>query len=471
MTSVRRNLIRTEQTRGGIDTLADSIRDWLCRRRAHEFARHHMTQLDVIDSVLTGALGEIRRCVCEVDPTWSTGEVYERCRDCDQAVVWLQRVWEYYSPPFDQRDEPQRLGPLLRAADEVVWSCYRQVLNGARSQGCSIPHGPSPLAYIEPEHSPAAVGAGQRLPFALRLNVEVDGLESFLTSIPVPVLRLPPWCVDAPWWLVFVGHEIGHYAQNDLTLVKHFREGIEGALLAHGVSAGRAESWGMWGEEIFADTFSLLVMGQWALWALAEIETSTPKEMVKLRPTYPAAVVRLALMAQVAERLGIDAASALRGVDLAAVADSDARAKRDMESVYAVADFALGPLPGNLGTLPELLRFSAKTFAPGREVANWAQLLRRTGPIARECRLETGRQLASASLCAWVAITEDENGGRRQAKQTTLAERVKETLIANAPSGVRAGSATDGNMPEKGAQLGAHLLGAARARRERPPSP
>jgi hypothetical protein len=59
---------------------------------------------------------------------------------------------------------------------------------------------PAPLAFIEPEYSPAALESDKQLRTQVPLEAEVRSLDNFLQSLPIPLLRLPPWCVAAPWW-------------------------------------------------------------------------------------------------------------------------------------------------------------------------------------------------------------------------------------------------------------------------------
>ena len=58
------------------------------------------------------------------------------------------------------------------------------------------------------------------------------------------------------------------------------------------------QRWREWSPEIFADWYSVLTMGQWALWAMAQFELQAQTDMLKPRRSYPSALARLHLLAQ-----------------------------------------------------------------------------------------------------------------------------------------------------------------------------
>src|SRR5262249_48257089 len=171
----------------------------------------------------------------------------------------------YHRVKPDPGEDPPggRVSSLLRAADEVVWSCYRQVFARAEHRQPELKgkRRPAPLAFIEPEYSPAALESDKQLRTQVPLEVELRSLDDFLQTLPIPLLRLPPWSVGAPWWLVYVGHEVGHHVQHDLDLIGGFRQGMEAAARALHLPKDEVTLWGNWGEEIFADVFSLMILG------------------------------------------------------------------------------------------------------------------------------------------------------------------------------------------------------------------
>jgi hypothetical protein len=107
----------------------------------------------------------------------------------------------------------------------------------------------------------------------------------------------------------------------------------------HG-SAAEADLWRIWATEIFADIFSVLVMGQWALWALVEVAARARGTMLTRQRYYPAPVVRLELMAQVLKdrRIALDANEGLHGLKPKELAAGNALMERDLALVpYVVA--------------------------------------------------------------------------------------------------------------------------------------
>lgn len=465
------NQARKERTLRELRRLSDTIADWLAHRRSADcdetgqYIGRHKTQLEALESVLLGAADQLRAALNAVATDQDTGAVYDQCRDYDQAIVWLQRLWEFFKAKFDQRDDTARLGPLLKSADEVVWSCYRQAFVRAENREPGLKQGPAPLAFIEPEYSPAALESDKPLPSSLGLGADIDFLDDYLKSLPIPIIRLPPWCVEAPWWLVYVGHEVGHHVQHDLGLVGYFREGLEAVAQAGGAPAADVKRWGVWAEEIFADVFSVVAMGPWAVWAVAEAEWSAPDRMAQRKAKYPAPVVRLALMARAADALGVDGKSALRGLPLKAIAAHNPHAEADLARVDDMVQFALGPMRGNLGALGKLCDFSAAAFGDGGEVQRWAGALYAQGATPALDRLHTARHLVSGALRMWAQIVEMEDAPARDAARLALAAKVRETLPRSGPPGTRAAYMPGGKLPERGAALGELLLKASRERR------
>jgi hypothetical protein len=464
MKSLIMNQVRIEQTERQLVFLRKAIADWLKARRAddrdenEQYIGRHKTQLEAIESVLLGAVKAIADQIDDLKQRIEQTDVedaYARCRDYDETLVWVDRFWGYFRDKFDQRNDHRRFGRFLKAADEVVWSCYHQVFSTTPK------HAPAPLCFVEPEYSPAAILSDQ-LPNDLRLKADVAYLDDFLASLPVPILRLPPWCVDSPWWLVYVGHEVGHHVQHNLELSAHFEIGLRAAAAANTTVQDEINAWGRWGEEIFADVFSIALMGPWALWAITEAEMSTPSDMLTPRLRYPESVVRIAIMKETADRLGVFDKASLRGLDLETISKNNNRAERDMAMVKTVVDFAVGELPRGLGTIQALAGFDRKVFQAGGAIENWAGLLRGVEPPAED-DLSTGRNIVSGSLCAWATISKL-NHDQREPERARLAENTINVLLKSGPKGTRGDLMRDGAEPGLGRQLGEDLLQKSRSR-------
>jgi hypothetical protein len=463
---------RKEQTQVELERLRTELEAWLAHRRTHDSRGQYKTQLQAIESMLQGALAFLAPKCRALDLSQSLNTVYEECRIFDLRLVWLRRIWEFFKTKFDQRDDP-RTGDLLRGADEVVWSCYRQVFAQAQQRFPGLEQGPAPLPYLEPSYSPEAFPA-QLVPDQLAdPHVAADFVKQHLLQLPVPLVRLPPACLSAPWWLVLLGHEVGHHIQYSLLertqLVSLFRTRVEEAVAQHARSASEQDRardvkrWGRWSCEIFADVFSVLVMGPWAVWAMVDLELQQAETMLQRRDQYPAAVVRLEILARTASALGLDVSEALHGLELSALVASAPATAHDGQFVQSVVATALAGLPGlpdaSLDpptTLAVLCDFWAEEFAPNKIVATWARALRGRERPRNLATLRSARLMACAALQAWPQVmtySEEERKDQRQA----LAARVLELLPECREPGVRGQHAPDSNATDLGARLAEQL--------------
>lgn len=463
-----------------MQALGQQVRRWQGHRKTADSDAHghylgrQATQLQAVTTLLDGSLEVMAAELAAIDVDAPVGEVALRSRQLDDAVVWLERVWRYFGQRFDQRDasndlaEAQRAA-VVKAADEVVWSCYRVFYEHPRIAVLDLPKRPPPLAYIEPEYSPAIRTGDSAIGRQLEPSTAIKILDEIAGQIPMPLLRLPPWCVGAPWWLVFIAHEVGHQLQHELKLVEPFRLAIEEVAQQAGANPADAKRWGRWGEEIFADQCSLLLMGPWALWALVEVEQGPAAEMTRRRGSYPSPWVRLHGMARTAEALGLDATSALRGLDLTLPAEAAAELKLDMD----IAE-ALVPLVGRswspYGKLAKLLRFNATEYAAGGEVELWASRLLSDQPLTPRRHLDCARELIAASVAAWARLGDEASDaeladGTLAQRAATLAQRTVDAVTVAAPEGTRSAAMPDGESTEVGRLLGSKLLALAVERR------
>src|SRR4029077_9858861 len=94
-------------------------------------------------------LGELRKIADGLSLVHDTGKVFAACRTSDTRGELVRRVFTYYQEKFDQRRDQTR-GPMLRAADEVVWSCWAEPFRNAIYRDPAITMRPAPLPYIEP---------------------------------------------------------------------------------------------------------------------------------------------------------------------------------------------------------------------------------------------------------------------------------------------------------------------------------
>jgi hypothetical protein len=323
------------------------------------------------------------------------------------------------------------------------------------------------LTYVEPEYSPATIQTDKPLPSSLRLEADLEFLDECMETLPVPVLRLPPTCVSSPWWLVFIGHEVGHHIQYALRLIAHFRKGLSSAAEAQGFSEDEAAStWGSWSEEIFADVFSIMIMGDAALRAMVELEIGPAEKMVRRKPNYPAPVIRLALMKRLADKLELKSEPELIGLDLEAIAKTDPVSVQDYAVVLGAIDFVLQPLPdGKL--LQELCDFRNSIFDEGESVSGWKVLLTSENDLVIDKQKmrepSTARDIICGSLKAWADHakgTKASDSNDAYSERNRIRDRIKKNTIAalllSGPRETRAGQVVEVST-ERGKTL-ANLL-------------
>lgn len=431
--SVIRKQIRVEQTLSEIERLQNEFDRWKARRdEADKEKEQYQTQLKALKEVVAKALADIREDTGKIlDDKPGVGTVYERCRLQEKRTLWVRRVlWGYFREKFDQRDQSDGLRKLLGAADDVVWSCYYEAHQQvARNQ----PLNPIPLAYVEPFYSPRALPRDEPPGILKEKRLGDSFLADFFTRLPIPLVSMPPNCLAEPWWLVYLGHEVGHHVQHDLGLVDPFAEQLfdvatEDPEPVEDESA--AQRWYDWGQEIFADVFSIYMMGTNAVWAMAELETHPDRDMIIRKQNYPSPTVRLMLLAKVADKLGLDGTAALRGEDanqrLARPPADDFEAELQQEMVADVAmlnkmvEALTKQKLGKLGTFRKLSGWNGFDFSSKGEMSKWQSALAKGKMhLSRQKGLSLARIIVSAGVGAWREITtSDQVTDRPQALET-----------------------------------------------------
>jgi len=253
--------------------------------------------------------------------------------------------------------------------------------------------------------------------------------------MPVSVVRVPPLCVPAPWWLLLLAHEVGHHIQYDLLpnrkLVDEFKASIAGAAKATTGSEAEADRWGRWSREIFADMFSVMCMGPRAVRAMLELELTTEFEMAEPRDNYPAPATRLALLAKAADRVsgstrGTEALGGLVSVQAFEAGDSVER---------AVLDAALGTLPQLGVALLDLCDVdSAESLA---EIDSWRDTFHARADRSPEATPQSARLLISATFAAWDLIARSHQGAELEEARSDLCTRSIKAILEGAPDGER----------------------------------
>lgn len=350
-------------------------REWVATWRPPEWSAYgaHVRVLDqALRTVLDGLQGQGRAA------RGAPGDVYQVCREIDVQILGARRVFEFFRQRLEQRREP-RYGSMLRAAEKVVWSCH---LHFWRPTESPVP----PLPFVEAWYSPAAFPVGL-VPPALRAELG-DEVSDAMEELPIPLLRLPPWCRAAPWWLVLVGHEMGHHAQHRLqdgALVAIARDSVRRtAARAEPRDASVAERWGRWSEELFADLVSLILMGWAAARALLELEYTRDQQMLVDRERYPSPCTRLGFLRAAARRLEV--AIPTDDFDPSAVVGDMPHGRRELEIADQAAQNLIQAVGQALGRL------------------DWCRVpeaFRSGGPPPNATGPEQPRLLVSAAHMAW----------------------------------------------------------------------
>lgn len=298
--------IRRKQTDGEFADIEQKTSGWYARRCGAENYSEHKTQIEAVRELITTSICQLKIIFNkEISSLENIGEYYTVCKNTEMVILWLKRIFEFFQQKFDQRDD-EETGKLLEAADEVVWSCYNLIYLGCNSL-------PPPLPYIEPWYSPEA------LPIDIIPKIFRDGAieteqalkiyKEHFNKLPIPIVRMPPVCIRTPWYLILLGHEVGHHIQYSLLpkreLVTKFKDQFNSAMGESG------EKWKKWSEEIFADALSILYMREWAIKAMSQLELAPEVSMIKERDYYPSPIVRLHLMAEFAESIGLNGRSSL----------------------------------------------------------------------------------------------------------------------------------------------------------------
>jgi hypothetical protein len=445
------NQVRIEQTRRELEIIKRDIAKDLEKRQKSDAQGRYASQLMGLQKVLTESITTLQIEIAGLDDHSPSDTIYAICREYDECVLLLRRVLAYYRNKYDQRDDG-RFKDVLLAADDVVWSCYAGVFQNAT--GAAKPPKPVPLPYIEPEYSPVAVPRDQPTP-DVRPDRANPLLWRYLKELPIPIVGLPPVCVEQPWWLIYLGHELGHHLQYDLMpeqgLVKHFKQFLRTTIqAAPGADVDNdAQRWARWGEEIFADICSVYCMGHWAARAIVELIRDKDRAMLCYADNrYPCPVVRLHLLAEVAQRLGLDRQTALGAVDpqtiieSAQVAPNDpdvARARRDLSLVRLVVDKSLKKRFDGIGTFADLYDWRPKDFAWGGSVVKWTEALRGRYPASTKPDRRAAREIISGAMGAWVEVATIDDTSKRRVASRQLSKRLLIALQDNREDVPRAG--------------------------------
>jgi hypothetical protein len=256
-----------------IAALGREFEAWRTRTDANTPLEKHFSQVRTITGGLDGLLAR-------ATSRMAAGAVDERART---AVRGAHVLWDYFRSKLSLRESPA-LVHELRCFDELAWACYEPVLK-AVDVGVV-----DPLRLKEP---PLVFFSTDATPFARTREgtIVAAGLDTADPTIfDTAILSLPISLIGVPWFqhsympgAVVIAHEVGHAVANDLSAAaaaagrRHdgVRPEIEEAVARLGLGP-RAEGWGCWCHELFADAFAALCCGPAAAMALAEYLAGDP---------------------------------------------------------------------------------------------------------------------------------------------------------------------------------------------------
>ena len=382
----------------------------------------------------------------------TASHAYADCRVIDLRLLWIRRVWEFFRDKYDQRNEA-RTGEMLVAADEVVWSCYSQPLDRLKAFAPNLSPQPPPLPYLETRYSPEAFPA-ELVPSSLKSEVDADFLRRHLHRLPISVVRLPPACVEAPWWLVYLGHEVGHHIAAQLFTP----ERRQAVLDAVGGDDGERARWERWAGEVFADVYSVLMMGPAAVWSMVELEMGSQAQMSTPRTAYPSPAVRLLLLPR-PQRI-----SAFR----TRTSWIDAREHARRHSGSRPRSHARPPFrEGGAGDqdpradAPPDHRLRWRVVAEGCAADRWRARLLRAADGPGETTVGSkpaARQLISGAVAAWSGAHGDLPPDKIKALSVHLRHRVLELVPKVREAGARGGTSMADTAGQVGKDMGRAIL-------------
>jgi hypothetical protein len=423
--------LRVEASLHRLGCLRAEIFDWTQRRQKLDKRKQFVTQLASLQATLDSALERLGAKASGFAPR-SAAEAYDLCREFDDRLLIVRRLWRWFADKFDQRDVNQ-LAKTLSAADEVVWSIHAGIMRAVHDG--EVP-APAPLPYFDEVGAPEAIPRDTP-PQDLRLTDYDEALQLILARLPIPVIGLGADTREAPWELALLGHEVGHHLQYDLLPDRQLVESVGKAVSAAVGDEEAGAQWRWWSRELFADLSGLITIGPSSLTALLPLEYGTERHMFdRERGRYPAPVVRLSVVAAMAGKLGLDVAEAMQGTD-AVMAQASASIRADLDQVPKVAAALVDCKVSGDDTLATLSGFSARAFA--RDGAIWDradQLMRNDGGV--ETGIRAARNLASAGVVAWQQLITIADRTERDRRLAMLSAVLVDSIIDSAEEATRA---------------------------------
>jgi hypothetical protein len=437
---------RQAESLSWIEQTSREISAWCRLRHKCDPQGQHRTQLASLESTLNAATARLTE-LADGEQSRNILEAYDFYRQIDRQTTLVRRLWRWFADKYDQRDDPSQ-ADVLRAADEVIWAVHAEVHRAAGNN----PPPPSPLPYLEEADAPEAIPrdepAGE-----LRPDSFDDVLRSALARLPIPVVGLPPPGPAGPDALVLLGHEVGHHLLYDLApnrrVVAELGQTVQAA-------AGDREAarWRAWSQETYADLVGLVALGIPLITSLLRYELGTELHLFdRGRGRYPASAVRLALLAEMSQRLGFPQHPTFREIDPAswvAVGDDPRRAavREDMAQVPAIVTALLAFRADGVAALTELLGFQAQAHAVGGRISKRAEQML-AGQVFEDHGLQEVRELTAAAALAWQKL-QDRPDVTDADREAFTAQVYRRLVNAREPGTRAAGDIVEQTGPDAG---------------------
>ncbi len=387
---------RLDEARADVAAVRTELDDWRAAWEASVGIRSHTAHLGLLAAVFDDLIGTVSSQIEAIAAgPLEDGAVYAALRDLDVPLLYVRRLWNWYSEKLDGRLAPNGTETLeqqvLLAADEVVWSVWSAVL-----QPITHPLPAAPLPYLAPLETPTATPPEQ-FPPDMRPSKD-PRIEAIVNVLPIPVIGVPPAAVTRPWDLVILAHETGHQIM--------FALDAQGRLQQHVAAAfgddGRAALWKPWVKECFADAVSVLAVGPSTTWSVAELEERPATGDLDHRRDYPPPIVRLALIDEVSRLVGTGRPKWLtdNASGLLARAFGGETPDEWMADVERVADALLSCDLGAGVTLRTIATSSTPGLVSGGTADGWSLDLLGAQPPSPDTRSDAARLCVAGAATA-----------------------------------------------------------------------
>ncbi|MHC3471426.1 hypothetical protein ACYF6T_22415 [Streptomyces sp. 7R007] len=415
-----------------IDGLGGELESW--RRLAEgdraPLAKHH-SQLRAVVAMLNEGLDQARSRLAADDGA-----------GLPVLILDLHHVWDYFRAKFTlRRLDGQR--PVLEAADELAWTCYRGPLAAALTVDDRAAKEPPLVSYSRDAVPRAHPRGGQYRDLLPRGGVHTRQGVALVRRLPFPV-------IDVPWYyashlpaLLTVAHEVGHHVEDDFALTPELRARLASADL----TAAERPVWEGWLGEVFADVCASVACGLSYPAVLADVvaglRPAGPDDDVAPGPSaHPPPGVRVRVCLAALERAGHPRPPAWPQPLAEALEGEPADDAAPAEVVAALLTDGYAPLGGK--RLTDLLALDSPQALPER-----AELL--LAGVDTGCRQVTG-VLGAAALAFMTDPTRYDD--------FRVGPRALEEVLALRPVGVRHGRTDDARHEDRDTEAGRLLLDA-----------